>query len=522
MNKMTRRTALLSIAAFTQAWRYGDAQSSVLAEHHTGLKVSRDRATESLRRLNELQLALVNLRFGMFIHFSPTTYLDLPDQLMPDHAPPRQGKDGILGTADDLSPRLVNPTKLDCGQWADVAKSAQMQFGVFTTKHHDGFCMWPSKYSTYTVAQGCKRDVVGEFASAFRKRGLKVGFYYSIRDRTERIAGNAQSGGVSPEKIQLIKNQLTELLTNYGEILYIVFDGWGNVWHQSPSFSQIPYSDIYNHIKSIQPNCLILNHSRIRYVSDVPQLELSAHMEFPTGSDWPAVGGNTMQPTWFWRTTYPSAPLRNVDWIVNQNLIPDNKRNVVFQLNCAPNRDGLMDDNIVARLAEVGKAWVPPAPLGTVPDSWKNWPIPPSLRYFTGENMAQGKPVRLSPNQKASGSLLVDGNPDTSIDLNGPAVWLEIDLGKSYPIAGIHIWNRSPAHNVILEKGSIFVSDVPMTSDDPAILQKEPGITSIPIPEPPGYPTPYAIGASGRYLRIVSTSGRSIGIGEIEIFASKV
>ena len=521
MKKMTRRTALLSMAAFTQAWRLADAQSDILANSLTTLKGSRDQASESLKRLNELQLALVNLRFGMFIHFSPTTYLDLPDQLMPDHAPPRQGKDGISGTTDDLSPALVNPKKLDCGQWADVAKSAQMRFGVLTTKHHDGFCMWPSKHSDYTVAQGCKRDIVGEFASAFRSRGLKVGFYYSIRDRTARISGDAQSGGVSPEKIRLIKNQLTELLSNYGEILYIVFDGWGNVWHESPTFSQIPYAEIHDHIKSIQPNCLVLNHSRIRFVSDVPQLELRAGMEFPTGSDWPTVGGDTMQPTWFWRTSYPSDPLRSVDWIVNQNLIPDNKRNVVFQLNCAPNRDGLMDNNIVARMAEVGKAWVRPAPLEKVPDSWKYWPVPSSLHYFSGENIAKGKPVRLSSDQKMkSAAPLVDGNPDTSIDLDGADAWLEIDLGKSYPLAGMHIWNRSPAHNVILEKGFIFVADMPFTSNDPAVLLKQPKITSISISEPPGYPTPYVIGASGRYLRIVSTTGRPVGIGEIEVFAS--
>ena len=111
-----------------------------------------------------------------------------------------------------------------------------MTFAVFTTKHHDGFCMWPSKYSTYTVAQGCKRDVVGEFANAFRKRGLKVALYYSIRDRTEKISNDARAGEVSREKIDFIKNQLTELLTNYGAILYMVFDGWGNVWHESPTF----------------------------------------------------------------------------------------------------------------------------------------------------------------------------------------------------------------------------------------------------------------------------------------------
>ena len=251
-------------------------------------------------------------------------------------------------------------------------------------------------------------------------------------------------------------------------------------------------------LKSIQPNCLILNHSRCRYVSDVPHLELSARMEFPTGADWPAVGGNTMQGTWFWRSTYPSAQLRSVDWIVNQNLMPDNKRNIVFQLNCAPNREGLMDDNVVARMAEVGKAWTSPPPLEQVPASWKNWPVPASLHFFSGKDLAQGKPVRLSADAKSkSGDALVDGNPNTSLDLNSSNEWLEIDLGKSYPLAGAHIWNRSPAHNVMLERGFLFVSETPFTSDDPSAIQTQANVKSIPITEAPGYPTPYAVGHVG-------------------------
>ena len=520
MKKITRRSALLSIAALSQAWRLGSALPAFSAAPQSLLQHTAVDSNTVRKPLNQLQLAVVNLRFGMFICLSPTSYLDLPDQLMPDHAPPRQGKDGIYGTADDLSPALMNPTKLDCGQWADVAKSAKMQFGVLVTKHHDGFCLWPSKRSTYTVAQGCKRDVVGEYASAFRSRGLKVALYYSIRDRTEGISADAKSGGVSPAKIQLIKDQLTELLTNYGEILYIVFDGWGNVWHESPTFSQIHYDDIYKHIKSIQPNCLVMNHSRIRYVSDMPHLELRAGMELPTGGDWPAVGGNTVQEAWFWRTTYPTSPLRSVDWIVNKNLIPDNKCNLVFLLNCAPNRYGLMDDNVVARMAEVGKAWFPPEPLKVVPDSWKNWPVPDSVHLFSGKNIALGKPVRISPNQTAkSPGCLVDGNPDTFVDLSATDTWIEIDLGKNYPLAGVHLWNRSPAHNVMLEQGFIFVSDTPFTSGDPAGIQKQLNVKSIAISEAPGYPTPYPISASGRHLGIVSTSGREIGIGEVEVFA---
>ena len=152
-----------------------------------------------------------------------------------------------------------------------------------------------------------------------------------IRDRTEGISADAKSGGVSPAKIQLIKDQLTELLTNYGEILYIVFDRWGNVWHESPTFSQIHYDDIYKHIKSIQPNCLVMNHSCIRYVSDMPHLELRAGMELPTGGDWPAVGGNTRPGSLVLaHNLIPLRPWRSVDWIVNKNLIPDNKATSSF------------------------------------------------------------------------------------------------------------------------------------------------------------------------------------------------
>ena len=472
--------------------------------------------------LTQLQLDLVNLRFGMFIHFSPTSYLDLPNQLMPDHAPPHQGKDDILGTADDLDPSLFNPTKLDCGQWADAAKSAGMKFAVLTTKHHDGFCLWPSKYSNYTVAQGCKRDVVREFVDAFHKRGLKVGFYYSIRDRTERIAGDAKHGGVTPEKIQFIKNQLTELLTNYGEVIYIVFDAWGNNWHESPSFYDIPYKEIYDHIKSIQPNCIVMNHSIIRGVSDVPQIELNAGMSLPSGEDWPAVGGNTIYPTWFWRTSYPASNLKSVDWVVNKNLIPDNERNIIFQLNCAPNRDGLMDSNVVARLAEIGKTWTAPAPITKIPNSWENWPVPSAIVLFNGNNLAKDKLVTYSSHQKiTSASALVDGNPNTAVDFAGTDSWFEIDLGKIEKLKGLHIWNRAAAKNAVLTQGYIFISKKPFESEDFAKNGLQKGVKTIPVKEPPGFPTPYPIKTSGRYIRIVSTTGKPFGIGEVEIFAEK-
>ncbi|MEI8293209.1 MAG: alpha-L-fucosidase [bacterium] len=474
-------------------------------------------AAETPKPLCELQRDLANLRFGMFIHLSPATYLDVADQLMPDHAAPRQGKDDILGTADDLSPALVNPTKLDCGQWADAAKSAGMKFGVLTTKHHDGFCLWPSKVSDYTVAQGCKRDIVREFTDAFRQRGLKVGLYYSIRDRTAGIA-DQEHGGVSPAQIQFIKDQLTELLTNYGPILYLVFDAWGNNWHESPTFADIPYPEIYRHIKSLQPDCLVLNHSRLRSVGDVLQIELNAGMVPQEGTDWPAVGGDTMQRNWFWRTDFPTLPLRSVAWIKGK-LNDYNQRNMVFQLNCAPNRDGLMDSNVVARLAEVGEAWTPPPPLETIPASWRDWPVPSSVHLFTGTNIARSKAAHSTADSTSFARGLTDGDPFTVAYAGPTNVWWEVDLGQSYPLAGIHLWNRAQVKNDMLERGFIFVSEMPFSSDDPATLQSQPGVTTIVLKEAPGYPTPYPVGARGRYVRVFSSDTKKISLGELEIFA---
>ena len=213
--------------------------------------------------------------------------------------------------------------------------------------------------------------------------------------------------------------------------------------------------------------------------------------------------------------------LRSVDWIVKQNLIPDNARNITFLLNCAPNRDGLMDDNVVARMAEVGKAWASPPPLVHVPESWKNWPVPASVYRFSGKNIAAGKSTRIAPTQKAmNADALVDGNPETWVDLAATDAWVEIDLGKSYKLAGVHLWNRSPAHNVILEQGFIFVSETPFASADAAVLQRQAGVRSVAITEPPGYPAAFAIGVSGRYVRVVSTSGRPCALGEIEILVA--
>jgi hypothetical protein len=279
---------------------------------------------------------------------------------------------------------------------------------------------------------------------------------------------------------------------------------------------------IHDHIKSFQPNCLILQHNESRYVSDVLQIEHHAGISLPSGDAWPGVAGDTMQANWFWRTNYPSRPVRSVQWIVNENLVPLNQRNVVLQLNCAPNRDGLMDDNVVTRLAEVGKAWTPPPPLERIPDSWRNWPVPSTVRLFTGENIAKGKPARHSSGRSSRpAGLAVDGDPKTFNEITGQNAWWEVDLGKSHPLAGLHLWNRANGFEGRLARGTIFVSEQPFESDDPEQTMRQPGVKVVRIDEPPGFPTPYPIGVPGRYVRIQLVSGSNLHLGEVEAFAEK-
>jgi hypothetical protein len=98
---------------------------------------------------------------------------------------------------------------------------------------------------------------------------------------------------------------------------------------------------------------------------------------------------------------------------------------------------------------------------------------------------------------------------------------MEIDLGKIQHVSGMHIWNRAAVKNAVFAEGLIFISEQPFESDDPSVIKIQKGVKMIPVNESPGFPTPFAINFSGRYVRIVSTTGKPIGIGEVEVFTDK-
>ncbi len=151
------------------------------------------------------QLAWQEMEFYAFIHFTMNTYTD---------------REWGIGDED---PGIFNPTELNADQWVEACNAAGMKGLILTCKHHDGFCLWPSSYTDHSVRNSPWRegmgDLVKEAADACRKGGIKLGIYLSPWDRHE------QSYGDSPVYNAYFKNQLRELLTNYGDIFCVWFDG---------------------------------------------------------------------------------------------------------------------------------------------------------------------------------------------------------------------------------------------------------------------------------------------------------
>jgi len=204
-----------------------------------------------------------------------------------------------------------------------------------------------------------KRDVVKEFADAFRTQGLKVFLYYSILDTHHDI----RKGWTKKEHTQFIKDQLTELFTSYGEIDALIIDGWDAFWSRI-SYEEISFEEIYKHLKSLQPNCLLSEHNAGKYpadalfYSDIKQYEQNAGQRISKETNkLPAQAGIPINKYWFWKTNFPAIPVKTADYIVNENIIPLNDAYCNFILNVAPNRDGLIDDNALAELAKVGEMW---------------------------------------------------------------------------------------------------------------------------------------------------------------------
>jgi alpha-L-fucosidase len=193
------------------------------------------------------QMRWQEMEYYAFVHFSLNTYTD---------------QSWGYGNEDI---HLFNPEQLDCRQWARICKQAGMKGIIITAKHHCGFCLWPSRYTECSVKnapwKNGKGDVVREMANACKEYGLKLGIYLSPWDRNSADYGK-------PEYITYFRNQLTELLTNYGPIFEIWFDGanggsgyYGGA-NETRTIDRTTYydwSNTYKLIRKLQPDIVIWN-----------------------------------------------------------------------------------------------------------------------------------------------------------------------------------------------------------------------------------------------------------------------
>jgi alpha-L-fucosidase len=297
---------------------------------------------------------------AMFLHFGVNTFTD------------REWGDG----RED--PSIFAPSALDAMQWARTARDAGFKAVVLTAKHHDGFCLWPTATTTHSVAsspwRGGTGDLVREFADACRSAGLRSGLYLSPWDR------NHPAYGDSPRYNDVYVAQLTELLTRYGPIAEVWFDGangegpngkrqlydwpriWGTVRRLQPE--AVIFSDAGPDVRwcgnergtAGDPNWSTVDPIAVPYPgADGPGIVDALQHGDPAGTVWrPAEVDVSIRPGWFYHSA-EDARVRPVDDLV-ELYFTSVGRNGKLLLNVPPTRDGVLHAVDVARLTKFREA----------------------------------------------------------------------------------------------------------------------------------------------------------------------
>ena len=210
-------------------------------------------------------------RFGLFIHWGVYSVLGDGEWVMNNQNISKENYEKL--------PALFNPTAFDARAWVQMAKDAGMKYITITSRHHDSFSMYDSKVTDYDIVDATpfKRDVLAELAEACREADIKLFFYYSLLDwnrddyyprgRTGTGIGGRHPGDWN-EYIAFMKAQLTELLTNYGPIGGIWFDGhWDQMGWDGKEFSELKvdwqYDELYGLIHELQPAALVGNNHHL-------------------------------------------------------------------------------------------------------------------------------------------------------------------------------------------------------------------------------------------------------------------
>lgn len=280
-----------------------------------------------------------DLELGAIIHFGPNTFMD------------REWGDG---TAD---PKVFNPTEFDPEQWMQALQAAGIKYVVFVAKHHDGFCLWPTAQTDYSVKSSLwengKGDVVGRVERAARKYGMKFGVYLSPWDRHEPRYNN------SAEYDKYYTAELDELAQNYGQLEEFWLDGAGSGGHV------YNFPRIVEELRMLQPNTLVFADTALFEYGDVRWV--GNEEGIISYENWNVIDRHGYLR---WRPVEADTPLRKNHWFWHPNdesslksvsdLLSTYEQTVghggQLMLGIAPDRRGLLPETDVQRLKEFGAA----------------------------------------------------------------------------------------------------------------------------------------------------------------------
>lgn len=311
-----------------------------------------------------------NAKFGLFIHWGPFSIPGDGEWVM-------NNRNITVKNYTRLAD-FFNPIDFNAQKWVSMAKGAGMKYITLITRHHDGFSMWDTKYSTFNIMHSpYKKDIVKLLADECHKQGIKLFLYYSLldwrRDDYSYWTGNTGKGtgrtvqGKWEDYIQFMKNQLTELLTNYGEIGGIWFDGYWDQLDNDNHDNPTPrvnwhFREIYDLIHKLQPQCLVGNNHHITPLQgeDFQMFEKDLPGGNSTGfggasvSRLPLETCETINNSWGFNitdTTYKTNK-QLIDYLVKASGFGAN-----FLLNIGPMPDGDIQPEFIERLNKMG-AWL--------------------------------------------------------------------------------------------------------------------------------------------------------------------
>ncbi|HQU84941.1 MAG TPA: alpha-L-fucosidase [Pyrinomonadaceae bacterium] len=294
------------------------------------------------------QLAWQKLEYYAFIHFGMNTFTD------------HEWGEGRVPATEFF------PTEFDAEQWAKVVKNSGMKGIIITAKHHDGFCLWNSKTTEYSVKNSKwrdgKGDVLKDLSEACKKYGLKFGVYISPWDRNHPLYG-------TPKYNAIYKEQWRELLTNYGE----VFEAWLDGANDGKKRMVYDFNGFWNTIRTVQPNAVIFSDAGLdaRWVGNEKGFagemnwsnrdndgtfpgfadEAALNVGDENGTSWiPAECDVSIRPGWFYHKE-EDAKLKSVQQLM-EIYYGSVGRNCNLLLNIGVDRRGLVNENDIARLSE--------------------------------------------------------------------------------------------------------------------------------------------------------------------------